>query len=253
MITTPAQQRKKIRKIPAKKLLGRLKKPPYSKNTRSAQSTVNGKTLFLIARKNTTTFTTKAHKDGFFSAWRFGNSQRVHNQEDHQEYFHYYPWGQCPTDKKALLTNNMPKQHISVRAAGLGRSTIPRRRRKTLLTILFPKSGGRRDQKPCCVSCTYPPFKRRWEIRRNSSGCAHEDINLTDYPAIAPTSLAIRSRPKMATWWSFLANFGNANRNIGDMLQEASGGYFPSTVTNRPRHQPRRWPTKPINTQISLP
>ena len=57
---------------------------------------------------------------------------------------------------------------------------------------------------------------------------AHEDINLlTILPAANEPGLQVKG--KDGEWMDVPADFGNLIINIGDMLQEASNGYFPST------------------------
>ena len=74
----------------------------------------------------------------------------------------------------------------------------------------------------------YPPITGNEEpdaIR----AAAHEDINLlTILPAANEPGLQVKG--KDGDWLDVPSDFGNLIINIGDMLQEASGGYFPSTT-----------------------
>lgn len=74
----------------------------------------------------------------------------------------------------------------------------------------------------------YPPLKGDEEpdaIR----AAAHEDINLlTILPAANEPGLQVKS--KDGSWLDVPCDFGSLIVNIGDMLQEASAGYFPSTT-----------------------
>lgn len=74
----------------------------------------------------------------------------------------------------------------------------------------------------------YPPMTGNEEpgaIR----AAAHEDINLlTVLPAANEPGLQVQA--KDGSWIDVPCDFGNLIINIGDMLQEASGGYFPSTT-----------------------
>lgn len=57
---------------------------------------------------------------------------------------------------------------------------------------------------------------------------AHEDINLiTILPAASEPGLQVKTLD--GEWQDVPCDFGNLIINIGDMLQEASGGYYPST------------------------
>ena len=58
---------------------------------------------------------------------------------------------------------------------------------------------------------------------------AHEDINLiTILPAANEPGLQVLATD--GSWLEVPCDFGNLIVNIGDMLQEVSGGYFPSTT-----------------------
>ncbi|MGB7995352.1 MAG: 2OG-Fe(II) oxygenase family protein, partial [Photobacterium halotolerans] len=74
----------------------------------------------------------------------------------------------------------------------------------------------------------YPPLKGEEELGAIRAG-AHEDINLlTVLPAANEPGLQVKA--KTGEWLDVPCEFGNLIINIGDMLQEASGGYFPSTT-----------------------
>jgi isopenicillin N synthase-like dioxygenase len=82
---------------------------------------------------------------------------------------------------------------------------------QTLLRILhYPPLAG--DEEPDAIRAA-----------------AHEDINLiTLLPASNEPGLQVKS--KDGTWLDVPSDFGNLIVNIGDMLQETSGHYFPSTT-----------------------
>ncbi|MEP0072517.1 MAG: 2OG-Fe(II) oxygenase family protein, partial [Marinomonas sp.] len=73
----------------------------------------------------------------------------------------------------------------------------------------------------------YPPLKGDEELGAIRAG-AHEDINLlTILPSANEPGLQVKA--KDGTWMDVPCDFGTLIVNIGDMLQEASAGYFPST------------------------
>lgn len=73
----------------------------------------------------------------------------------------------------------------------------------------------------------YPPMTGA-EEPGSLRAAAHEDINLlTILPAANEPGLQVKT--KQGDWMNVPCNFGNLIVNIGDMLQEASRGYFPST------------------------
>ena len=74
----------------------------------------------------------------------------------------------------------------------------------------------------------YPPLSGD-ETPDAIRASAHEDINLiTILPAANEPGLQVKARD--GSWLEVPCDFGNLVVNIGDMLQEASGGYFPSTT-----------------------
>ena len=74
----------------------------------------------------------------------------------------------------------------------------------------------------------YPPLSGDEEVDAIRAA-AHEDINLiTILPASNEPGLQVQA--KDGSWLDVPCDFGNLIVNIGDMLQEASGHYFPSTT-----------------------
>ena len=74
----------------------------------------------------------------------------------------------------------------------------------------------------------YPPINNI-QIGESIRAAAHEDINLiTILPASNEPGLQVQA--KDGSWLDVPCDFGNLIVNIGDMLQEASGHYFPSTT-----------------------
>ena len=93
----------------------------------------------------------------------------------------------------------------------------------------------------------YPPLTGDEEAGAIRAA-AHEDINLlTILPAANEPGLQVQCQDD--SWIDVPSDFGNLIINIGDMLQEASGGYFPST-THRVINPSGKASTK---SRISLP
>jgi len=94
-----------------------------------------------------------------------------------------------------------------------------------------------------CIS----PLKGDENLGRNSSEGAHEDINLLTILPSAPTSLAYRSRPKMATWiGTFSLRLWHANREYWRYCYKKASG-----ATSHPRHTPRHQPRRCRQNQIT--
>ncbi|WP_122033149.1 isopenicillin N synthase family oxygenase [Aliivibrio sp. EL58] len=165
-------------------------------------------------------------QDGFFPA-SVSEVAKGHTKKDIKEYYHYYPTGQCPEQLKAQIqeyydnANILASELLSWVEAhspedvsvlySQSLSSMVEQSDKTLLRILH-----------------YPPLEGDEELGAIRAG-AHEDINLlTVLPAANEPGLQVKT--KEGDWLDVPCDFGNLIINIGDMLQEASGGYYPSTT-----------------------
>lgn len=149
------------------------------------------------------------------------------NIKDLKEFFHIYPWGQYPEGlartafafheqatevAKTLLAwveENTPVEvakHYSVPLSSMMNGST-----RTLLRIL-----------------RYPPL-RGDEPAGAVRAAAHEDINLiTVLPAANEPGLQVKDAK--GVWHDVPCDPGSLTINAGDMLDLASGGYFPSTT-----------------------
>ncbi|MBU2877306.1 2OG-Fe(II) oxygenase family protein [Aliiglaciecola lipolytica] len=168
----------------------------------------------------------KETQDGFFPI-SVSETAKGFKKKDIKEYFHYYPWGKCPAQLKQeaaayyqgamdlaaeLLTwveKYSPADVAKLYSQPL--SNMIKDSEQTLLRILH-----------------YPPLTGDEEADAIRAA-AHEDINLlTILPAANEPGLQVKGTGD--EWIDVPSDFGNLIINIGDMLQEASGGYFPSTT-----------------------
>ena len=168
----------------------------------------------------------KENQDGYFGP-DISEVAKGHKVKDIKEYFHVYPKGRVPTQLEDeireyyRLANELAAQLLSwvqsyspkdVSAKfSIDLKDMIANSEQTLLRILH-----------------YPPMTGNEEpgaIR----AAAHEDINLlTILPAANEPGLQVLNKDD--TWLDVPSDFGCLIINIGDMLQEASGGYFPSTT-----------------------
>jgi len=150
-----------------------------------------------------------------------------HTLKDLKEYFHYYGDGRCPEALRADLQHYFEEaQALAARLLGWVEAHSPEAvsagyseplsrmidgSRKTLLRILhYPTLTGR--ESPGAIRAA-----------------AHEDINLlTILPAASSPGLQVLGRD--GRWLDVPCDFGNLIVNVGDMLQEATGGWLPSTT-----------------------
>jgi isopenicillin N synthase-like dioxygenase len=164
-------------------------------------------------------------QDGYFAP-EISETAKGHSKKDIKEYYHVYPWGRIPAELKDEIMSyyqlaselaaelldwveqNSPADVAAKYSEPL--SNMIKDTPNTLLRVLhYPPLSG--DEEPGAIRAA-----------------AHEDINLlTILPAANEPGLQVKL--KDGTWSDVPCDFGNLIINIGDMLQEASGGYFPST------------------------
>jgi len=164
--------------------------------------------------------------DGYFSP-KVSETAKGHTKRDLKEFFHIYPWGRYPAEVSDAarryyaagsqlaatllqwVEDNSPPE---VKA----RYSMPLTQmidgcQETLLRVLhYPPLVG--DEDPGAVRAA-----------------AHGDINLlTILPAATEPGLQVLGKDN--AWYDVPCDFGLLIVNIGDMLEEASGHYYPSTV-----------------------
>ncbi|NRP60040.1 isopenicillin N synthase family oxygenase [Marinobacterium sp. xm-d-564] len=165
-------------------------------------------------------------QDGFFSS-KISEVAKDHTVKDIKEYFHYYPWGQCPEDlREELQAYYSQTSSLASELLGWVEEFSPEEVKAGYREPLPNMING--SEQTLLRVLHYPPFDGNEEpgaIR----AAAHGDINLlTILPAASEPGLQVLS--KTGEWLDVPAEFGNLIVNIGDMLQEASAGYFPSTI-----------------------
>ena len=164
--------------------------------------------------------------DGYFST-AVSETAKGQKQRDLKEFFHVFPWGRYPAEvsgaardyyaqASALATTLLGWVQAHTPAEVRARFSMPLPQMleasdHTLLRVLHdPPLAG--DEAPQAVRAA-----------------AHTDINLlTLLPAATEPGLQIRGQD--GQWIDVPCDFGLLIVNIGDMLQEASGAYYPSTV-----------------------
>lgn len=168
----------------------------------------------------------KGTQDGFFPQ-SVSEVAKGFKKKDIKEYYHYYPWGQCPSKLKGEISTYY--QNTSALAKELLNWIELESPAKVSQHYREPLSDMINDSGQTLLRILhYPPLAGNEEpdaIR----AAAHEDINLiTLLPAANEPGLQVKSVD--GEWLDVPSDFGNLIVNIGDMLQEASGHYFPSTT-----------------------
>jgi len=148
-------------------------------------------------------------------------------KKDIKEYFHYYPGSPLPTRLRANIETYY--QEANTLAATLLKwvqdhtpDDIRARYRQPLPQMIED------SDKTLLRVLHYPPMTGREEPGAVRAA-AHGDINLlTILPASRVPGLQVMRKDE--SWLDVPSDFGTLIVNIGDMLQEASGGYYPSTI-----------------------
>lgn len=164
--------------------------------------------------------------DGYFSP-TVSETAKGNTKRDLKEFYHIYPWGRYPVevsgaakqyyDEGAQLAATLlqwVEQYTPAEVQAkysMPLSHMIERSEQTLLRVLhYPPLQG--DEEPGAVRAA-----------------AHGDINLlTILPAATAAGLQVVGTD--GGWHDVPCDFGMLIVNIGDMLEEASGGYYPSTT-----------------------
>ena len=164
-------------------------------------------------------------QDGYFSP-EISETAKGHTQKDIKEYFHIYPWGRIPAQLKddAMRyydTANTLAQELLAWVEQYTPADIAANYSEPLSQMI------QGSQKTLLRVLRYPPLTGK-EPAGSLRAAAHGDINLlTILPAANEPGLQVQDMN--GNWIDVPCDFGMLIINIGDMLSEASGGYYPST------------------------
>lgn len=168
----------------------------------------------------------KEKQDGYFPP-NISEVAKGFKVKDIKEYFHYYPWGRCPAElKEEISAYYSEAMSLASELLGWVEKFSPESTSKNFSQPLSSMIDG--SDLTLLRVLHYPPLQGDEEAGAIRAA-AHEDINLlTILPAANEPGLQVKG--KDGNWLDVPCDFGNLIVNIGDMLQEASGHYFPSTT-----------------------
>jgi isopenicillin N synthase-like dioxygenase len=164
--------------------------------------------------------------DGYFSS-AISETAKGSTQKDLKEFYHVYPWGRIPP---SLAPDIMAYYHAasSLAAQLLGwveqhsPSDVAKHYSQSLSSMIDDSA------QTLLRVLHYPPLNGA-EPTGAVRAAAHSDINLlTLLPAANEPGLQVQTM--QGDWLDVPCDGGLLIVNIGDMLQEASQGYFPSTI-----------------------
>jgi isopenicillin N synthase-like dioxygenase len=164
--------------------------------------------------------------DGYFSP-AVSETAKNHTHRDLKEFFHIYPWGRYPAE-----VSDAARRYYAA-ASGLAAELLQWVENnsppevKALYSMPLPQMITGCEQTLLRV-LHYPPLSGHEEPGAVRAA-AHGDINLlTILPAATEPGLQVLGMDK--EWHDVPCDFGLLIVNIGDMLEEASGRYYPSTT-----------------------
>lgn len=165
-------------------------------------------------------------QDGYFSKV-ISETAKGARKKDLKEYYHVYPWGRIPVElSDEILSYYEQASELAAELLNWVEANSPDEVAKRYLEPLATMIND--TPNTLLRVLHYPPLSGDEEpgaIR----AAAHEDINLlTILPAANEPGLQVLTQEN--EWLDVPCEFGYLVINIGDMLQEASGGYFPSTT-----------------------
>lgn len=155
-----------------------------------------------------------------------------YSKKDIKEYFHWYPWGRQP-EAESRVAREMYDAGFSLAAELLSwvEEYTPADISRNFTMPLSEMING--TQRTLLRILHYPPL-RGDEPEGSVRAAAHQDINMiTVLPASNEPGLQVRDLS--GKWHDVPCDPGSVAINAGDMLDYATGGYFPSTthqVTN---------------------
>lgn len=164
--------------------------------------------------------------DGYFST-AVSETAKGARIKDIKEFFHVYPWGRIPDELRASALD------YYAQASSLAGELLSWVERYTPADIAAhyscPLSSMIAGSEQTLLRVLHYPPLRGDEPVGSIRAAAHTDINLlTVLPAASVAGLQVQARD--GSWMNAPCDFGMLVINVGDMLQEASNGYYPSTV-----------------------
>lgn len=164
--------------------------------------------------------------DGYFSP-NVSETAKGHVRRDLKEFFHIYPWGRYPAEvSDAARRYYREGSALAGELLGWVEEHSPPEVRARYAMPLPQMIEG--CEETLLRVLHYPPLSGLEEPGAERAA-PHEDINLlTILPAATEPGLQVMGRDH--AWHDVPCDFGLLIVNIGDMLQEASGHFYPSTT-----------------------
>jgi isopenicillin N synthase-like dioxygenase len=169
---------------------------------------------------------TRETQDGFFSP-AVSETAKGRTIRDLKEFYHLYTWGRYPAEVSDAARRyfDLAYDFATELLGWIQDNTPPEVKAKFSRPLPQMLSG---PQHTLLRVLRYPPLTGD-EDPDAVRAAAHEDINLiTLLPASNERGLQLIN--SNGQWTDVPSDFGSLIINVGDMLQEASGGYYRSTT-----------------------
>lgn len=164
-------------------------------------------------------------QDGYFP-FRSENAKDS-PAKDLKEFYHVYPWGRLPASVEAETRAFYEDlQTLGSELLGWIQTHTPESVRARFFEPLDSMITG--SEQSLLRILHYPPIEGEVEPGAVRAA-AHEDINLITL-LVSGSQPGLEAKDKQGNWFPVTGGQGMITINTGDMLQEASGGYFPSTT-----------------------
>ena len=164
-------------------------------------------------------------QDGYFP-FRSENAKDA-AAKDLKEFYHVYPWGKLPSSVEAETR----AFYADLQTLGSELLSWIQTQTPSEVTDKFYEpldSMIANSEQSLLRVLHYPPVEG--EIEPGAvRAAAHEDINLITL-LVSGSQPGLEAKDKQGNWFPVTGGQGVITINTGDMLQEASGGYFPSTT-----------------------
>ncbi len=164
--------------------------------------------------------------DGFISQ-TLSETAKGNEIKDLKEFYHYYPWGRCPESLKPT-TETLAKDLTAMAKTLLSwvEENTPEQVTSRFSMPLSEMIDG--SERTLFRLIHYPPLNGK-EPAGAIRAFDHEDINLlTLLPAATAKGLQVKN--SQGQWLDVPCDKGWMIVNTGDMLQECSSHYYPSTT-----------------------
>ncbi len=147
--------------------------------------------------------------------------------KDIKEFFNYFPWGKCPDNLKKITHDLFQKLHnIGYTLLEWVQQHTPNEIRQHF-SLPLPQMIANSSLSLFRINY-YPPLSGK-EEEGAVRAAKHTDIDLLTVLTAGTTS-GLQALTKDGQWHDIPCEHGNLVINTGDMLQECSHAYYPSTV-----------------------